>query len=281
MKVIEFKTKIKSRSDHIKLIPLGDIHLGAKGCEETILQETIDYIKNTPNTYWLGMGDYCDYINISDKRWGDNVADWITVADLSNLAKVQADKFLEYVYPIRYKCIGLLEGNHEETIRRRYQHSIADYIATEMNVANLSYTTHIRWNIIRKQSHRNIYIYASHGAGGGRYLGAKINRLTGTCIGFEADIYLMGHVHEKLVHTIPSLRIYGHGDNMRHIDNNKYFILTGTFLKTYENNARSYGEKTMYNPTALGVMTIDIKPFPATKISGKDVELPPVISVSQ
>lgn len=287
MKVIEYRTTINSRSDCVKLIPLGDIHLGAKGCEEDLLQKTVDYIRKTKNCYWLGMGDAADFINTSDKRWGNDVADWIKVSDLPNLPKVQADRYLDYVYPIRHKCMGLLEGNHEETIRRRYHYSVADYIAVKMNVPNLTYTAHIRWRIERKSksdgrnTYRNIIIYATHGAGGGRYLGGKINRLIGSCVGFDASIYCMGHIHEKLIHTIPSLRIYGHGDNIRHIDNNRYFILTGTFLKTYENNARSYGEKTMYNPTALGMVTIDIKPFCSTRIGGKGVELPPEITVSQ
>ena len=287
VKVIEHTTIIHSRGDHVKLIPLGDIHLGAKGCDEELLQKVVDRIKNDPDTYWLGMGDYCDNINISDPRWDGNVADWIKTGDLSNLAKVQADKLLEYIYPIRHKCIGLLEGNHEDKLRRRYSNSMADYVAVEMGVPNLTYTAHIRWRLERqtdgvsKNPCREVIIYATHGAGGGRYLGGKINRLIGTEIGFEANIYLMGHVHEKLSYIIPNLRVYGSGADIRHIHDDKYFILTGTFLKTYENNARSYGERTMYNPTALGVMTIDIKPFNSTHVDGKDVEMPPLISVSQ
>lgn len=288
MQIIEHETEIKSRSEHLTLVPLGDTHLGTKNCDEELFQREIDFIKRNPNTYWVFMGDACEFINISDPRWDTNVAEWIHVENLNNLVKVQADKFLEYVYPIHHKCMGVLEGNHEEKVRSRYHFSPTDYIAMELGVPNLSNVCMIRWRILRKSmgtnkqpAMRNIVIYANHGSGGGRFIGGKINKLIQTCIGFDADIYLMGHVHEKLVHEIPRLQIYGYGENMRLIHHTRYFILTGTFLKAYQQNSRSYAEPKMYNPTSLGAMHIKIKPFPNVRINGQKVDLPPEIHISQ
>lgn len=286
MKVIEYTSTIASRTERIQLVPLGDIHLGTKNCAEDLLQETIDYIKKTRNCYTVLMGDLIDAINISDKRFDGALADWVEADSLTDLVKCQADKIIEYLKPIRYKIIGSLEGNHENTIRKRYLFSVADYIATALGVPNLTYCCMIRWHLKRKTAHpktacKDIVIYANHGCGGGHYIGSKVNKLIRSIIGFDADIYLMGHVHDKLVHEIPRLQLHGRDDNLRLYDNKRYVVLTGTFLRAYKEDSRSYGEAKMYNPTSLGVMHINIKPFPTTHIEGKKVEMPPEIRVSQ
>ena len=64
-RVIEYT----SRGDVYRIVPLGDIHLGNAACDEALLQKTIEYIARTDRMYWIGMGDYSEFINIHDPRW--------------------------------------------------------------------------------------------------------------------------------------------------------------------------------------------------------------------
>ena len=61
---------IPSKSDDvINIIPIFDLHILHPTFDRTLYSKVIDFIKNTPNTYWFGGGDYGEYINIKDKRF--------------------------------------------------------------------------------------------------------------------------------------------------------------------------------------------------------------------
>lgn len=47
-------------AEQIEIIPLGDAHFGSPNCNFKSLVNLIEYIKNTPNCYVIGMGDYWD-----------------------------------------------------------------------------------------------------------------------------------------------------------------------------------------------------------------------------
>ena len=68
MRVIRREFYNVSRSDIYHITPLGDVHLGSVACDEALLQATVDRIASDPMGYWIGMGDACEFINVSDKR---------------------------------------------------------------------------------------------------------------------------------------------------------------------------------------------------------------------
>jgi len=57
---------------------------------------------------------------------------------LSDIAKAQRDKFLTYIKPIAHKCLGLIQGNHEEFIKSRYERDV--YLEIVSGVKGLSKT---------------------------------------------------------------------------------------------------------------------------------------------
>jgi hypothetical protein len=66
-----------------------------------------------------------------------------------------------------------------------------------------------------------------------------------------------------------------HQDEPRVMTRKKIFAITGCFLKVYEQDSRSYGERKMYPPTPTGVVKIRIEPFRSTRIHGKSVDYRP------
>ena len=51
-----------SRSDEFKLVYFSDIHWLAKACAEKEVRKTIAGILAEPNTFWIGGGDYGEFI---------------------------------------------------------------------------------------------------------------------------------------------------------------------------------------------------------------------------
>ena len=101
-----------------KLYALGDIHCGTIHCVEDKIQAKVAEIDKEKNAYWIGVGDYGEFITPGDKRFDPSqkaIADWVKTDDI---AKSQEEWIIKLFDPIRKKCIGLLYGNHEDAIRR-------------------------------------------------------------------------------------------------------------------------------------------------------------------
>ncbi|GIV81705.1 MAG: hypothetical protein KatS3mg051_1059 [Anaerolineae bacterium] len=80
MKVLRREWFDVSRADEFRIIPLGDIHVGARGSDTAAFRHVVEDIASDERAYWIGMGDYLDAINRSDPRFSPGIlADWFTV----------------------------------------------------------------------------------------------------------------------------------------------------------------------------------------------------------
>lgn len=277
MKVVTRHIHVDSRKDEIKITPIGDVHIGGRDCDKKLLEQCVEKIASEDNHYWLGMGDFGEFINYRDKRFDPSeLDDELKIKDLADLAKCQSDMIARRLLPIKDKCLGLLSGNHEETIRLRHDQDIHWNLCNAMyspenkwgmqsaNALDLGYSSIIRVRIFRssKEAGGNgggnpLFIYAHHGSGGGRKSGSKINRLEDAALTFPyCHIYVMGHVHDRAAWLKPALHIAERSDTI--IQKWRAFGITGTFKKTYQQDAMGYGEKLMLPATALGVITFSV-----------------------
>ena len=174
-KVIEY-----TRPKKIRLYPLGDMHLGVVHCDEDLLRATVEQIRKDKDALWLGMGDYGDCITPSDfKRWdGKILASWMKDHS-DNIGPTQVRRVNEILSPIWDKCLGLIEGNHDENIRR-YNHY--DFMNELLLLANKKHevpyagvSCFVRLNFKRKNSteSHDFIIHARHGEGSARTSGAR------------------------------------------------------------------------------------------------------------
>ena len=258
VKTIEFK----KGGDWHKLIPLGDIHLGNIGCQIDKVRDLVNWIKNENNCWWIGMGDYCDCINYKDKRFDPRTVDPRYLSDLSRCVEMQYEDLQGLLSPIKDKCIALLRGNHEETIRLRYVHDVMYDLWKEWRVPLLD---DIGWVVLRfvhdvetrKRPCYTFKLVVTHGNVGGRTVGYKLNRMEHMTRYYDADVYLMGHSHVKAM----SMDDYVYLDNRFHQRKKKRIkAVTGCFLEGYNEGVNSYVEKWMYPPTNLGVVKLMFHP---------------------
>jgi hypothetical protein len=115
----------------------------AKACAEKEVLKTRDEILNDPFTFWIGGGDYGEFIGFGDaKRFDpDSVSERVSVADLARLGKMTYEQIRDLFEPIKHKCLGLIVGNHEKQyMRRQQQEDLHGWLCTELGVPDLGYS---------------------------------------------------------------------------------------------------------------------------------------------
>lgn len=264
-----------SRSDVFKIWNLADLHLLSASCAEGELDRDIKKIKTDPFSFWVGGGDYADYIGYDDgKRFDpDCVSEKLTVRDLGRLGKTSVQAVYEKLSPIKDKCLGLLFGNHEKHYQRHQkQAELHGWLCTEMGVPNLGYSC--LFDLVFKRTkedkprrlattlpsiHTETFrVFCHHGSGFAVTPGGKLNRLIRFMDAFDADIYFVGHVHDKMGRR--QTRIGADAKCGTLVQKVCLGIISGGYLKTYEQETTSYGEQRGYSPTTLGAAWVTIEP---------------------
>lgn len=217
MRLIDKLIEGHGRADEFSIHPIGDVHCGGRNCAEKALGREVKEIYQNPNAYWFSGGDLIEAIKPHDIRFDfDILPDWMVEGDadstreaLNDIVKQQKRRICDILQPIAGKCLGLMEGNHEYTIRKRGNTDIHKDICDELGCTNLTDETVIRLRFRRlKGSVITVVIYARHGYGGGRTDGAEPNKLGRLLAEWElADICFSGHTHTFCI--IPPKAVMG------------------------------------------------------------------------
>lgn len=246
-----------------RLWPLGDIHWGAKACAEKDVDKTIERIKSDPRSLWLGMGDYWDLIAMRDERRWDpgSISEKHQTAYFKGLGKQMIAYAVEKFAPIKNKCLGLLQGNHEFAFSRNHDQDMIGALAENLEVPVLGYSCFKDLVLTGHGKTMRIRIMAHHGAGWARTIGGKINRLKEIVKNNDADIIFMGHVHMSADLPVVCLGTNKNCTSLTALT--KLGVISGTYLRTYsesEEGESSYGERAGYEPVPLGSPCVVFEP---------------------
>lgn len=268
MRVLRREFETDSRKTEYNIIPIGDIHIGAAACDEDRLKQVIERIRGDKNARWIGMGDYCDFINMRDPRFNSGVlADWIGIRDLADLVAAQKEYLLELLCPIADKCLGMVEGNHETSIHRFYERDIYSEIVTEIKYAGkfesdtplaIGYYGWLLLHFKRKEQKSLVKVNLHHGYVGGKLAGAKALEMQRWLWSHDADIVIFGHSHNTAVQIEQTEGL----DDTGRVEMKKRFgVYAGSFLKTInENGPATYSEIKGCLPIPSAGIEIHIRP---------------------
>lgn len=266
MEVLTVKVpETASRTTVYKLTPIGDVHLGARGCDEQAFIDTVKMVADDPLHYTVLMGDMADCILPDDARFdAEDVAEWLWQPKYrSRIVDAQYDRLytiLKTIPPNR--ILGALRGNHEAKIRTKHYRDLTLDLCRSLGIPYLEEQAFIRLQFGRRGGTRASYdIYVFHGSSSGRKAGAKINLIQDVGGFIDADIIMQGHVHDKLVSTDARLGLNAAGNFTKR---ERFYVITGTFLKTYELGTAGYGARANYRPTSIGAVTLELAPFATT-----------------
>jgi predicted phosphodiesterase len=277
MKIIEQEFIVESRKDEFRFFVLGDVHIGALNCAEDELRRFVQHIKDTPNSYWVGGGDYCDAVILKDEKRFDvnTMPNWMLSGDASDTRRNMGDmlvaqraRFLNIVAPIKDKCLGMIEGNHEYSIFKHHNSDHLQMLCDGLEVTNLTDCAFLRWNFHYDKSKSGatrgsiITVFICHGQGGGRSSGAEPNKLHRLSADKTADLVLTGHTHSFCIHPpIPMLGIPRRGDlPLDPVISEKHAVNWGSFVHGYSSGPSTYASRALYPLRPLYTAEIVIQP---------------------
>uniref|UniRef100_A0A6M3J859 Calcineurin-like phosphoesterase n=1 Tax=viral metagenome TaxID=1070528 RepID=A0A6M3J859_9ZZZZ len=245
----------KNSSSEFRLYALGDIHAGTIHCVEEYIQRKVREIKEDRNTYWIGMGDYAEWITPKDKRFDPAqkvIADWV---EPDNIAETQTKWLVNLLSPIKNKCVGLLYGNHEDSIRMYNHDNVQKNLCERLGVDNLGYSCFLRLFFHRDNSKETHLVKGAftHGASGAVTEGAKLMALMRFMKAFESDIYGYAHVHDYIPKALSRMTIPDSSRVGCDIQSKVTIgCTTGSWFRTYTQGViASYGERKAYPPTEI------------------------------
>lgn len=228
-------------ADIIEIHPMADLHLGDVHCDYKSILERIEYIKNTPNAYCILDGDLMDTAIASSV--GDTYG-----ASLQPMEQLQ--QCVKLFEPIKDKILAVLPGNHEQRIWRQDGLDITKIMCSQLGLqdkySSTSALLFIRFGQEGKTGHgrRQWYtMYVTHGSGGGRREGGKINRLTDLASIVDADCYIMGHTHMPAILKESFYRVSGANSSVALVD--KLFVNTAASL-----DYGGYGDAQGFKPAS-------------------------------
>lgn len=228
-------------AENIELHPMADLHIGDHQCDLKLVLQRIEHIKNTPNAYCILDGDLMDTAIASSI--GDTYA--ATLQPMEQLKKC-----VEIFEPIKDKILAVLPGNHENRVYKTDGLDLTELMCNQLGIDDrYSPTTalvFIRFGRRTGNHHGRPQLYTAyvtHGAGGGRKEGGKVNRLADLASIVDADIYIHGHTHLPLVFKESFFRVSGQNSSVALVD--KLFINTAACL-----NYGGYGDKAGFKPAS-------------------------------
>jgi predicted phosphodiesterase len=180
-------------ADQIEIHPMADLHIGDSLSDFKLIMEKINHIKSTPNAYCILGGDLMDTAIASSV--GDTYG-----ANLKPMDQLkQCVKIFE---PIKDKILAVLPGNHENRVYKSDGLDITELMCAQLGIPQkYSPTTALLFIRFGDSGGHNKYrpilytAYVTHGSGGGRKEGGKINRLADLAGIVDADIYIHHHTH--------------------------------------------------------------------------------------
>lgn len=260
MQVKDISIPYKQSSPEYKLFCVGDIHAGTIHCVEDDIRRKVKEISQIKNALWIGMGDYAEFITPKDKRFDPNqssISEWVQP---DNLGHSQTKWLTELFTPIKNKCIGLLYGNHENSIRINNHENVQQNLCDALEVDNLGYSCFINFHFKRENSTESHLITGAftHGSTGAITEGAKLMALMRWMKSMDADIYGYAHLHDYLEKSYSRMTVNENGKIHSKVSSG---VTTGSWFRTYTQGiVASYGEVKCYPPTEICCAVFTINP---------------------
>ena len=183
----------------VEIHTLADWHIGDKHCDINSIKKLLQYIHDNKNAYVICNGDLMN--NATKASVSDCYAEDIPPME-------QLETVCELLSPIKDKILMITQGNHEARTWKQDGIDLTGLFAKQLGI----YDRYVREGGVlflrfgeligeRKEHHSDKYrrvcytIYCTHGSGGGRKEGGKINRLAELASIVDVDCYIMSHTH--------------------------------------------------------------------------------------
>lgn len=274
MELLDFPIQLDYETEWVYVHLFTDIHRAASGCDAKKLRKDIAELKDSVEKkgekhYWIGGGDWANSIGIKDRRHDAGaIAPEFRQYIGDHMFAMETAVLCKEFESIRDYGIGIGMGNHEDVIAKSGEYNPAKAIAEQLDLPFMGYSAVIRFNLKPPGGRGGgvALAYWHHGIGAARAKGGKVNMLYNMRDVIDADVYLVGHVHELI--DFPEMRLsVNRRGKLKLYERNLLFINGGTYQRSYPVGVKAqgplkfnhedivrpdYGEKKGYRPSLIG-----------------------------
>lgn len=206
-----------------EIYPVSDTHVGDILFHHVEFQRFIEFILEKPNRFIVLNGDLIN--NNLANSVGSVYEDIISPND-------QIKEIVRMLLPVRERIWVMVGGNHEQRTKKEVSMDVTEHMAEKLGVPYSEDEAFLKVRIGKNpvNSKKLVYsIYMTHGNGGGKKPGGKLNNLEDLSKNILADIYIAGHGHTRLGHKpvfrLPDLR------NNKIVEVEQLFTMAAGWLK--------------------------------------------------
>ena len=247
----------------VLIMPIGDIQLGSPGCDIKRLRAHVQWGVEH-EVFFIGTGDYTDFLSPSNRRYLMNAGLYDTANDLiERWHREHMEQLKEILAPTKGMWMGLHEGHHY------YEYGDGTTCDTELarflEAPFLGTCAVTRLTFQSEERHTvECLTWSHHGEGGGM---DPLNRLLKVAPGFpQVDIFIQGH--NTQIDARPKDNIWFYGtDRLKMRNKTQMFVACGGFMQGYNAGSRyagraagSYVEHGMMRPSAIGGPVLTVTP---------------------
>lgn len=236
------REQLETQEGVARVVPLGDIHLGAYGSYVDAFEDYVHYVLSAPATYALGMGDMAEQAtrdSVGDGPYGEILRPREQLRVLREILKPLADSG---------KLLGLHSGNHERRVQKQADLNMMEELADMLGVPYLGDTCYHFWQVGSE-----VYtVYTTHGSGASRTAGARLNKLLSLGQVSDAELSLMGHLHTILHTCQPEIKFDREKGTVSLRP--RWYAITGSLLGYY----RTYAETAGLRPSLPGLIQVTL-----------------------
>lgn len=231
--------------EQLEVMCVGDFHIGDRNHSPKLLDEIVQWVNGGENRKILIGGDIFNAAltnSVSDVYSEEFTLDECMKLFGLFIDSVGADNILA--------CV---DGNHDQRVWKSVGIDPVKYVCNTKGVRYCSGEAFITLKVGSwgERSDRNrmikYEIYMTHGVGGGRSVGGKVNNLMRLGEIVVADVYVQGHQHDPVIK--PKVIYEWSSQGQAIVKRQQWFIVTGSCLERGGYSvAKAYAPVTLKSP---------------------------------
>ena len=262
MEVVLIKQNVKvikadlSKHDFIYLVPLSDFHWDEPQSDHDTIKGYVDWIASHKNAYTLLNGDL---VTAPTEKSAANLYEMAEPGGTIEFPSLDqcSDELEALLKPIAKRILAACSGGHElKNVFRAtgtdWTYNLMKRLGIQDRYCRDGGVLLMRTKPLTIKDDTFFTAYFTHGYGGARTRGAKINKIDWLTKVFHADIYIMSHDHTQNLTRANYMEVpewdLGHPNVHR-----KILVSTGAF-RSYA----GYPLRSGYEPSDLGTPRIRI-----------------------
>lgn len=229
--------------DNLCIFPIADLHIGAAEFRTDLWVQFTKRVLDSPNTY-LTLGG--DMINNTTRSSVANIF------EETMRPREQKALLVEYLEPLRDRILCAVSGNHERRSEKDADDNPMYDVMCKLDIEdryreNFAIVKLRIGNTKGDGIHNPTYTFAvTHGAGGGIYTGAAVNR--NERFGYiidGIDALIVGHSHKPAITKPVKIKVDTHNNTVKQAP---FVVITSTSWLDYG----GYAAQKMLLPSSVG-----------------------------